>query len=200
MKPDYQKSHKRGKVGYMVLWLVCEREGGGFKQRRRIEGTNGLSNLDLLLLALARLGIRRMCSKSERGTWLTGSCKRYNVRYPAMYASKSVRKDVKLFNCSQRFEQVESPKFEFNVIWLKLPSFFTSSREIWRRSFPKDHGLLRQPLQTMKNSRVHYICFSISNFESFVQTLEKIYTRKVENKNHLVNLVPSTLYAIVVDE
>ncbi|KAG5548551.1 hypothetical protein RHGRI_014042 [Rhododendron griersonianum] len=186
MKPDYQKSHKRGKVGYMVLWLVCEREGGGFKQRRRIEGTNGLSNLDLLLLALARLGIRRMCSKSERGTWLTGSCKRYNVRYPAMYASKSVRKDVKLFNCSQktkanasvcgfglqRFEQVESPKFEFNVIWLKLPSFFTSSREIWRRSFPKDHGLLRQPLQTMKNSRVHYICFSISNFESFVQTLE----------------------------
>ncbi|KAG5548553.1 hypothetical protein RHGRI_014042 [Rhododendron griersonianum] len=129
MKPDYQKSHKRGKVGYMVLWLVCEREGGGFKQRRRIEGTNGLSNLDLLLLALARLGIRRMCSKSERGTWLTGSCKRYNVRYPAMYASKSVRKDVKLFNCSQ-----------------------------------------------------------------------KIYTRKVENKNHLVNLVPSTLYAIVVDE
>ncbi|KAG5537408.1 hypothetical protein RHGRI_024740 [Rhododendron griersonianum] len=50
MKPDYQKSHKRGKVGYMVLWLVCEREGGGFKQRRRIEGTNGLSNLDLLLL------------------------------------------------------------------------------------------------------------------------------------------------------
>ncbi|KAG5542005.1 hypothetical protein RHGRI_021740 [Rhododendron griersonianum] len=50
MKPDYQKSHKKGKVGYMVLWLVCEREGGGFKQRRRIEGTNGLSNLDLLLL------------------------------------------------------------------------------------------------------------------------------------------------------
>ncbi|KAI8568915.1 hypothetical protein RHMOL_Rhmol02G0237600 [Rhododendron molle] len=50
MKPDYQKSHKRGKVDYMVLWLVCEREGGGFKQRRRIEGTYGLSNLDLLLL------------------------------------------------------------------------------------------------------------------------------------------------------
>ncbi|KAI8539325.1 hypothetical protein RHMOL_Rhmol09G0173500 [Rhododendron molle] len=64
----------------------------------------------------------------------------YNVRDPAMYASKS------------RFEQVESPKFKFNVIWLKLPSFFTSSREIWRRSFQKDHGSLRQPLQTLKNS------------------------------------------------
>ncbi|KAI8532464.1 hypothetical protein RHMOL_Rhmol11G0216300 [Rhododendron molle] len=42
----------RGKVGYMVLWLVCEREGGGFKQRRRIEGTNALSNLHLLLLTM----------------------------------------------------------------------------------------------------------------------------------------------------
>ncbi|KAI8523765.1 hypothetical protein RHMOL_Rhmol13G0097600 [Rhododendron molle] len=56
MKPDYQKSHKRRKVGYMVLWLVCERGGRGLKQRRRIEGTDGLSNLDLLLLVLVALG------------------------------------------------------------------------------------------------------------------------------------------------
>ncbi|KAI8547881.1 hypothetical protein RHMOL_Rhmol07G0229600 [Rhododendron molle] len=47
---------KRRKVSYMVLWLVCERGGRGLKQRRRIEGTDGLSNLDLLLLVLAALG------------------------------------------------------------------------------------------------------------------------------------------------
>ncbi|KAI8531925.1 hypothetical protein RHMOL_Rhmol11G0173900 [Rhododendron molle] len=46
----YAPPEKRRKVGYMVLWLVCERGGRGLKQGRRIEGTDGLSNLDLLLL------------------------------------------------------------------------------------------------------------------------------------------------------
>ncbi|XVF38241.1 hypothetical protein REPUB_Repub20aG0083100 [Reevesia pubescens] len=74
------------------------------------------------------------------------------------------------------FEEIESPDFgEFKVIWLNLP-----------RAFPM-HLIERNPLSKLPERpysatsavadlshlpRSHHICFTVSNFDSFVQSLK----------------------------
>ncbi|XP_021291735.1 uncharacterized protein LOC110422230 [Herrania umbratica] len=73
------------------------------------------------------------------------------------------------------FEEIESPNFEFKVIWLNLPG-----------AVPM-HLIERSPLTKLPEGpysatsavadpshlpRGHHICFTVSNFDSFVQSLK----------------------------
>ncbi|CAL5395452.1 unnamed protein product [Camellia sinensis] len=74
------------------------------------------------------------------------------------------------------FEQIESPKLEFNVIWLKLgPSFFLHLIERNPETkLPEGPWSAVSAVADTKNlPRGHHICFSVSNFDSFVQTLKQ---------------------------
>ncbi|KAL6970430.1 hypothetical protein U1Q18_030130 [Sarracenia purpurea var. burkii] len=74
------------------------------------------------------------------------------------------------------FEQIENPKFEFNVIWLKLPpSFFLHLIERNPETkLPEGPWSATSAVADPKNLfRGHHICFSVSNFDSFVQTLKE---------------------------
>ncbi|KAL3505929.1 hypothetical protein ACH5RR_031311 [Cinchona calisaya] len=74
------------------------------------------------------------------------------------------------------FEQVESPKREFEVIWLKLgPSFYLHLIERDPTAkLPESPWSASSAVADPKNlPRGHHICFSVSNFDSFVQTLKE---------------------------
>ncbi|XP_052208422.1 uncharacterized protein LOC127812133 [Diospyros lotus] len=86
------------------------------------------------------------------------------------------------------FERVESPKFEFNVIWLKLGgSFFLHLIERNpETNLPEGPWSSTSAVADPKNlRRGHHICFSVSNFDSFVQTLKEkgIETHQVTQPN-----------------
>ncbi|GFZ08863.1 pentatricopeptide repeat (PPR) superfamily protein [Actinidia rufa] len=73
------------------------------------------------------------------------------------------------------FEEIESPKLEFNVIWLKLaPSFFLHLIERDPKTkLPEGPWSASSAVADPKSlPRGHHICFSVSNFDSFVQTLK----------------------------
>ncbi|XP_047333736.1 glyoxylase I 4 [Impatiens glandulifera] len=75
------------------------------------------------------------------------------------------------------FERIENPKFEFEVIWLKLGD--TMLHLIERDPVTK---LPEGPWSSESSSvikdpkhlpRGHHLCFSVPNFDSFVQTLKE---------------------------
>ncbi|KAL5712606.1 hypothetical protein ACHQM5_014760 [Ranunculus cassubicifolius] len=74
------------------------------------------------------------------------------------------------------FERLETPKFgEFQVIWLKLPPSF--SLHLIQRNpetkLPEGPFSSTGSIADPKNlPRGHHVSFSVSNFESFVQTLK----------------------------
>ncbi|CAA2989280.1 lactoylglutathione lyase-like [Olea europaea var. sylvestris] len=74
------------------------------------------------------------------------------------------------------FEQVKSPKFEFEVIWLKLGSSFylhLIDRDP-NTKLPEGPWSATSALADPKNlPRGHHICFSVSNFDSFIQSLKE---------------------------
>ncbi|XP_042516782.1 uncharacterized protein YwkD-like [Macadamia integrifolia] len=75
------------------------------------------------------------------------------------------------------FEVIESPKFsEFEVVWLRLPPAF--SLHLIERNpesrLPEGPYSTPEPIANPKNlPRGHHICFAVSNFDSFVQTLKE---------------------------
>ncbi|KAF8388072.1 hypothetical protein HHK36_026738 [Tetracentron sinense] len=75
------------------------------------------------------------------------------------------------------FEMIESPKFaEFEVIWLRLPPLF--SLHLIERNpeskLPEGPWSSTAPVADPKNlPRGHHVSFSVSNFDSFVQTLKE---------------------------
>lgn len=74
------------------------------------------------------------------------------------------------------FQQVESPKFEFDVIWLKLePSFYLHLIERDPTTkLPEGPWSSTSAVADPKNlPRGHHICFSVSNFDSFVQAVKE---------------------------
>lgn len=93
------------------------------------------------------------------------------------------------------FEEVESPKFEFKVIWLKLGSSMFL------------HLIERDPITMLPEGpwsaessavadpknlpRGHHVCFYVPNFDSFVQTL------KVHHVNSLFDAVVDELFYCV---
>ncbi|KAA8548647.1 hypothetical protein F0562_000331 [Nyssa sinensis] len=75
------------------------------------------------------------------------------------------------------FEQIESPNFvEFEVIWLKLsPNFYLHLiNRNPETKLPEGPWSAASPVADPKHlPRGHHICFSVSNFDSFVQTLKE---------------------------
>ncbi|MBA0822714.1 hypothetical protein Goarm_019497 [Gossypium armourianum] len=90
--------------------------------------------------------------------------------------SSDIRRLANFYKEIFGFEEIESPDFgEFKVIWLNLPG-----------SFPM-HLIERNPLTKLPEGpysstaavadpsnlpRGHHICFTVSNFDSFVQSLK----------------------------
>ncbi|KAM5569412.1 glyoxylase I 4-like [Rosa sericea] len=70
------------------------------------------------------------------------------------------------------FEEVESPKAgPLKVMWLILPSAFTMHLI---ECNPTNQGSGTSPVADPADiPRGHHICFSVSNFETFVQTLKE---------------------------
>ncbi|KAJ6771598.1 GLYOXALASE FAMILY PROTEIN EXPRESSED [Salix koriyanagi] len=87
------------------------------------------------------------------------------------------------------FERIESPKFEFKVIWLKISPDF--ALHLIERS--PDTKLPEGPYSASSSvldpthlPRGHHVCFSVSNFDSFVQSLKdkgiETFQRSVPNR------------------
>ncbi|WMV47743.1 hypothetical protein MTR67_041128 [Solanum verrucosum] len=74
------------------------------------------------------------------------------------------------------FEKVEAPRFEFDVIWLKLaPAFYLHLIERDPTTkLPEGPWSATSAVADPKNlPRGHHVCFTISNFDSFVQKLKE---------------------------
>ncbi|KAL3828783.1 hypothetical protein ACJIZ3_017585 [Penstemon smallii] len=73
------------------------------------------------------------------------------------------------------FEQVENPKFDFGVIWLKLGSSFylhLIERDP-NTKLPEGPWSATSAVADPKNlPRGHHVCIYIPNFDSFVQSLK----------------------------
>lgn len=74
------------------------------------------------------------------------------------------------------FEEIESPKFEFGVIWLKLSPnvcLHLIERDIYSK-LPESPYTADDTatVDTRHLYRGHHLCFSVSNFDSFVQALK----------------------------
>ncbi|KAB2043541.1 hypothetical protein ES319_D01G024300v1 [Gossypium barbadense] len=102
--------------------------------------------------------------------------------------SSDIRRLANFYKEIFGFEEIESPDFgEFKVIWLNLPG-----------SFPM-HLIERNPLTKLPEGpysstaavadpsnlpRGHHICFTVSNFDSFVQSLKVMDWRLPVGKLH----------------
>ncbi|CAH1427953.1 unnamed protein product [Lactuca virosa] len=74
------------------------------------------------------------------------------------------------------FERIESPKFEFKVIWLRQsPSFCLHLIERNPNTkLPEGPWSATDAVADTKNLfRGHHLCFTVSNFDSFVKTLKE---------------------------
>ncbi|KAK9933300.1 hypothetical protein M0R45_020501 [Rubus argutus] len=91
--------------------------------------------------------------------------------------SSDIRRLADFYKETFGFEEIESPDFgEFKVIWLNLPSAF--SMHLIERDpsykLPEGPWSATSPVADPSHlPRGHHICFSVSNFESFVQTLKE---------------------------
>ncbi|EYU41479.1 hypothetical protein ABFS82_07G032200 [Erythranthe guttata] len=73
------------------------------------------------------------------------------------------------------FEQVESPRFDFGVIWLKLGSslFLHLIERDPNSKLPEGPSSATSAVSDPKNlPRGHHVCFSVPDFDSFVQSLK----------------------------
>ncbi|GKD80837.1 lactoylglutathione lyase [Tanacetum coccineum] len=75
-------------------------------------------------------------------------------------------------------ERIESPKFEFKVIWLRQsPSFCLHLIErdpqtnLPEGPWSAKHDSLADPTKLFRG---HHLCFDVANFDSFLQTLKVI--------------------------
>uniref|UniRef100_A0A5B7A606 Putative lactoylglutathione lyase n=1 Tax=Davidia involucrata TaxID=16924 RepID=A0A5B7A606_DAVIN len=102
--------------------------------------------------------------------------------------SSDIKHLAKFYQEILGFEQIESPNFgEFQVIWLKLaPSFYIHLIERNPDTkLPEGPWSTMSPVADPKNlPRGHHICFSVSNFDSFVQTL-KVYKYSFSLSSHI---------------
>ncbi|XP_059649597.1 glyoxylase I 4 [Cornus florida] len=89
--------------------------------------------------------------------------------------SSDINRLAKFYQEIFGFEQIESPKLEFQVIWLKLSSIYIHLIERDPQTkLPEGPWTATSPVADPKNlPRGHHICFSVSNFDSFLQTLKE---------------------------
>ncbi|KAF8041607.1 hypothetical protein BT93_A0261 [Corymbia citriodora subsp. variegata] len=90
--------------------------------------------------------------------------------------SSDIRRLAEFYKEILGFEEVESPNVGFKVIWLSLPStgfFFHLIERLPETRLPEGPYSTSSPTVDPKHLlRGHHVCFTISNFESFVQTLK----------------------------
>ncbi|GAB4843367.1 hypothetical protein Ancab_013333 [Ancistrocladus abbreviatus] len=90
--------------------------------------------------------------------------------------STDIKRLAKFYQEILGFDEIDSPKFgEFEVIWLRLPPYF--SLHLIQRNpqakLPEGPYSASSPVADPKDlPRGHHICFSVSNFDSFVQFLK----------------------------
>nr|GME04254.1 lactoylglutathione lyase [Ipomoea batatas] len=70
------------------------------------------------------------------------------------------------------FERVAAPNFPFGVIWLKLGSFYLHLIERDPSTKLPEYSAMSAVAAPENLPRGHHVCFSISNFDSFVHTLK----------------------------
>ncbi|CAM8924392.1 unnamed protein product [Rhodiola kirilowii] len=90
-------------------------------------------------------------------------------------ASSDINRLAKFYQEILGFERIESPKLDFNIIWLSLPPDHAVQIHIIERNpevnLPEgaSHSALDHDPNFLR--RGHHVCFSVSNFHSFLQTL-----------------------------
>uniref|UniRef100_A0A7N0TKH3 VOC domain-containing protein n=1 Tax=Kalanchoe fedtschenkoi TaxID=63787 RepID=A0A7N0TKH3_KALFE len=91
-------------------------------------------------------------------------------------ASSDIHRLANFYREILGFEQIESPDLEFNIIWLSLPPDHAVQIHLIERdpkvSLPEETSLSGLSQDPRFLRRGHHVCFSVSNFESFVQTLK----------------------------
>ncbi|GLU08880.1 hypothetical protein SLE2022_257640 [Rubroshorea leprosula] len=73
------------------------------------------------------------------------------------------------------FEEIESPNFGFHVIWLNLPGSFAMHliERLPETKLPESPYSAASPVVDPSHlPRCHHVCFSVSNFDSFLQSLK----------------------------
>lgn len=83
------------------------------------------------------------------------------------------------------FERVESPNLGIEVVWLRLPPVFTLHliQKDPESKLPETPWNPSSAVVDPKHlTRSHHICFSISNYESFVQTLKVTFLLISDNR------------------
>ncbi|KAL6343483.1 hypothetical protein AAG906_024848 [Vitis piasezkii] len=90
--------------------------------------------------------------------------------------SADVKRLAKFYQEILGFERVESPNLGVEVVWLRLPPVFTLHliQKDPESKLPETPWNASSAVVDPKHlTRSHHICFSISNYESFVQTLKE---------------------------
>ncbi|KAJ1384352.1 Vicinal oxygen chelate [Sesbania bispinosa] len=91
--------------------------------------------------------------------------------------SSDIKRLAKFYQEMFGFEEVESPVFgEFKVVWLRLPSSSLYLHLIERdptNNLPEGPWSATSPVADPSHlPRGHHLCFSVSNFQSFLNTLK----------------------------
>ncbi|KAI5573373.1 hypothetical protein POPTR_010G087000v4 [Populus trichocarpa] len=89
--------------------------------------------------------------------------------------SSDVRRLANFYKDIFGFEEIESPKLEFKVLWIKISPDL--ALHLIERSpdtkLPEGPYSASSPvLDPTHLPRGHHVCFSVSNFDSFVQSLK----------------------------
>ncbi|GAU18846.1 hypothetical protein TSUD_228360 [Trifolium subterraneum] len=92
--------------------------------------------------------------------------------------STNIERLTKFYKEMFGFEEVETPSFgaEFKVVWMRLPSS-SFLLHLIQRVTNQNEALLSSSSSVVKDPSLvrtgHHICFSISNFHSFLHTLKE---------------------------
>ncbi|KAM7280385.1 hypothetical protein ACFE04_007519 [Oxalis oulophora] len=87
------------------------------------------------------------------------------------------------------FEEIESPNFGFNTIWISLPGITMHFIDrVPDSNLPEGPYSATSAVKDPSHlARGHHVCFSISNFDSFVQSLKEkgieTFQRSVPGRN-----------------
>ncbi|KAI4317840.1 hypothetical protein L6164_025674 [Bauhinia variegata] len=89
--------------------------------------------------------------------------------------SSDIQRLAKFYQEIFGFEQIESPDFGFKVIWLHLPNacYIHLIERDPANNLPEGPYSATSPVADPGHlARGHHVCFSVSNFESFLQKLK----------------------------
>lgn len=89
--------------------------------------------------------------------------------------STDIKRLAKFYTEIFGFEQVESPKFDFEVIWLKLGFFYLHLIERDpNKMLPEGPWSATSAVADPKHLyRGHHLCLSVPNYDTFVQNLKE---------------------------